>query len=287
VPDTVGPGAVVEVRFGNSRRRGVVTEIGVPPPQGVEAAPVERVVEELPPALIQLALWVADYYGSTPGRALALVAPVQRRPRGERAQPAERDSLPGEAEPAELSATQQQALQRIVAGLDARESANLLLHGATGSGKTEVYLQACAVALERDRGAIVLVPEIALTPQALGRFRARFGERIAVLHSALTEAERRDERTRIARGDANIVVGARSAVFAPVRNLGLICVDEEHDASYKQESDPRYDARTVAAKRAALENAVAVFGSATPRPESWGAWSDSSSAADCLARCRP
>ena len=270
VPDTVGPGAVVEVRFGNARRRGVVTEVGVPPPQGVEAAPVERVVEELPPALIQLALWVADYYGSTPGRALALVAPVQRRPRGERAQPGERDSLPGEAEPAELSASQQQALQRIVAGLDARESANLLLHGATGSGKTEVYLQACAAALERDRGAIVLVPEIALTPQALGRFRARFGERIAVLHSALTEAERRDERTRIARGDANIVVGARSAVFAPVRNLGLICVDEEHDASYKQESDPRYDARTVAAKRAALENAVAVFGSATPRPESWG-----------------
>jgi primosomal protein N' (replication factor Y) (superfamily II helicase) len=270
VPDTVGPGAVVEVRFGNARRRGVVTEVGVTPPQGIEAAPVERVVEELPPALIQLALWVADYYGSTPGRALALVAPVQRRPRGERAQPAERDSLPGEAEPAELSTSQQQALQRIIAALDARESVNLLLHGATGSGKTEVYLQACAAALERDSGAIVLVPEIALTPQALGRFRARFGERIAVLHSALTEAERRDERTRIARGDATIVVGARSAVFAPVRNLGLICVDEEHDASYKQESDPRYDARTVAAKRAALENAVAVFGSATPRPESWG-----------------
>jgi primosomal protein N' (replication factor Y) len=270
VPDTVGPGTVVEVRFGNARRRGVVTKVGVRPPEGVQAAPVERVVEELPPALVELALWLADYYGSTPGRALALVAPVQRKPRGERAQPAERDSLPGEAEPAKLSASQQQALQRIVAALDARAGANLLLYGATGSGKTEVYLQACAAALERDRGAIVLVPEIALTPQALGRFRARFGERIAVLHSALTEAERRDERARIARGDATVVVGARSAVFAPVRNLGLICVDEEHDASYKQESDPRYDARTVAAKRAALEDAVAVFGSATPRPESWG-----------------
>jgi primosomal protein N' (replication factor Y) len=266
----VGPGAVVEVRFGNARRRGVVTEVGVAPPQGVEAAPVERVVEELPPALIKLALWVADYYGSTPGRALALVAPVQRRPRGERPQPAERDSLPGEAEPETLSASQQRALQRIIGALDARESANILLHGATGSGKTEVYLQACAASLERGRGAIILVPEIALTPQALGRFRARFGERIAVLHSALTEAERRDERGRIARGEATIVLGARSAVFAPVRELGLICVDEEHDASYKQESDPRYDARTVAAKRAALESAVAVFGSATPRPESWG-----------------
>ena len=270
VPDDVQPGAVVEVRFGNAKRRGVVTEVDVAPPKGIETAAVERVVEELPRPLVELALWIAEYYGSTPGRALALIAPVQRKARGERAQPAERDSLPGEAEPAELSASQRAALDRIVGAFDMGESANFLLYGATGSGKTEVYLQACAVALERGRGAIVLVPEIALTPQTVGRFRARFGERIAVLHSSLTEAERRDERARIASGDAPIVVGARSAVFAPVPRLGVICVDEEHDASYKQESDPRYDARTVAAKRAALENAVAVFGSATPRPESWG-----------------
>ena len=117
----------------------------------------------------------------------------------------------------------------------------------------------------------MLVPEIALAPQTVGRFRARFGDRVAVLHSALTDAERRDERERIASGEARIVVGARSAVFAPVRGLGLIVVDEEHDASYKQDSDPRYDARTVAVKRAALEGAVAVYGSATPRPESWAA----------------
>jgi primosomal protein N' (replication factor Y) (superfamily II helicase) len=247
-----------------------VTEVDVAPPKGIDTSPVERVVEELPQPLVELALWIAEYYGSTPGRALGLVAPVQRKSRGRRPQPAERDALPGESEPAELSSLQRAALARILGALDAGESANLLLHGATGSGKTEVYLQACAAALERGRGAIVLVPEIALTPQALGRFRARFGERIAVLHSALTEAERRDERVRIASGEASIVVGARSAVFASVRNLGVICVDEEHDASYKQESDPRYDARTVAAKRAALEGAVAVFGSATPRPESWG-----------------
>jgi primosomal protein N' (replication factor Y) (superfamily II helicase) len=270
VPDEVAPGAVVEVRFGNARRRGVVTEVDVSPPDGVVPAPVERIVEELPRPLLELALWLADYYGSTPGRALALVAPVQRKPRGERPPPAERDALPGEAKPASLSTSQQAALARIVTALDDRESANLLLHGATGSGKTEVYLQACAAALERGRGAIVLVPEIALTPQALGRFRARFGDRIAVMHSALTEAERRDERARIARGEAPIVLGARSGVFAPVNRLAVICVDEEHDASYKQESDPRYDARTVAAKRAALEGAVAIFGSATPRPESWG-----------------
>ena len=149
--------------------------------------------------------------------------------------------------------------------------ATFLLEGATGSGKTEVYIRACEAALAAGRGAIVLVPEIALTPQTLGRFRERFGDRVALLHSGLSEAERRDERERIASGEAPVVVGARSAVFAPLPSLGVICIDEEHDGSYKQESDPRYDARTVAAKRAALEGAVAIFGSATPRPESWHA----------------
>ena len=187
----------------------------------------------------------------------------------ERPQPGEREALGGEAAPAELTPEQRSAVARIVGAMDGGEGANLLLCGATGSGKTEVYLQACAAALERGLGAIVLVPEIALTPQALGRFRARFGENVALLHSGLSDAERRDERLRIASGAARIVVGARSAVFAPLHGLGLIVVDEEHDASYKQDSDPRYDARTVAAKRAALEGAVAVYGSATPRPESW------------------
>jgi primosomal protein N' (replication factor Y) len=272
VPDDVGRGAVVEVRFGNAKRRGVVVEAPAKVPAGIEPVPIERVVEELPPALIELALWIADYYGSTPGRTLPLVAPTKRSRRSERPQPALRESLGGgEDEPLRLSDTQRVAVGRIVSALDGGEGANFLLWGATGSGKTEVYLQACAAALERGLGAIVLVPEIALTPQTVGRFVARFGERIAILHSGLTEAERRDERERIESGDARIVVGARSAIFAPVRGLGIVCVDEEHDASYKQESDPRYDARTVAAKRASLEHAVAVFGSATPRPESWAA----------------
>ena len=262
-------GSVVEVRFGNAKRRGLVVELGVRAPVGVTVAPIERLLGELPPPLVELALWVADYYGSTPARALALVAPVQRRARTERGQPGARDALEGEPEPARLSGSQQEAVERVVAAIDRNAGGNFLLYGATGSGKTEVYLQACSAALERGLGAIVLVPEIALTPQAVGRFRARFDERVALLHSGLTEAERRDERVRITRGDARVVVGARSAIFAPVRGLGLICVDEEHDPSYKQESDPRYDARTVAAKRASLEHAVAVFGSATPRPESW------------------
>src|SRR5207249_2141660 len=131
-------------------------------------------------------------------------------------------------EPTSLTVEQEAALAEVVGALDG-DGGRFLLYGATGSGKTEVYLRACAAALERGRGAIVLVPEIALTPQAVGRFWARFGERVAVLHSGLTDAERRDERERIASGEARIVVGARSAVFAPVAQLGLICVDEEHD----------------------------------------------------------
>jgi primosomal protein N' (replication factor Y) (superfamily II helicase) len=269
VPEDVEPGAVVRVGFGRTKRRGVVVEVADAPPEGVDAAPIDAVVDTVPAPLVELALWLADYYGSTPARALELVAPLKRTRRGERAAPAERESLGAEHRPERLTQSQARAVARIVEAIDLEAGAHFLLYGATGSGKTEVYLQGCAAALERGLGALILVPEIGLTPQTLGRFRARFGDRIAVLHSALTDAERRDERERIASGVARIVIGARSAVFAPVRRLGLICVDEEHDASYKQESDPRYDARTVAAKRASLEGAVAVYGSATPRPESW------------------
>ena len=238
------------------------------PPAGVDARPVEKVVHELPPALVDLALWLAEYYGSTPARALELVAPVRPARRKEQAPPGERQSLEGEAAPERLSDDQVAAVGAVVDAIDAG-GGHFLLYGPTGSGKTEVYLQAAAAALERGLGTIVLVPEIALAPQTVGRFRARFGDSVAILHSGLTDAERRDERERIASGEARVVVGARSAIFAPMHGVGLICVDEEHDPSYKQESDPRYDARTVAAKRAALEGAVALYGSATPRPESW------------------
>ncbi len=268
VPDGVGQGDVVSITLGARRVRGVVVETGVAAPAGVEVADAGAVVDRVPASLVELALWLADYYGSTPARALALVAPLERARRGPLRGPAARDSLGGELEPETLTSAQRDAVERIVAALDVA-GGHVLLHGPTGSGKTEVYLQAAAAALERGRGVIVLVPEIALTPQTVGRFRARFGDGVAVLHSALTDAERRDERERIASGVARVVVGARSAVFAPVDRLGLVVVDEEHDASFKQESDPRYDARTVAAKRAAIEGAVAVYGSATPRAESW------------------
>ena len=145
----------------------------------------------------------------------------------------------------------------------------LLLYGITGSGKTEVYLQAIAKELKAGRGAIVMVPEISLTPQTVQRFASRFGGSVAVLHSALSDGERYDEWHRIRSGEARVVVGPRSAVWAPVRNLGLIVVDEEHETSYKQDESPRYNARDVAVLRSIIENAKVVLGSATPSLESW------------------
>lgn len=163
------------------------------------------------------------------------------------------------------------ALNTISAAIDGEPSSprEVLLYGVTGSGKTEVYLAAVERTLATGRGAIVLVPEIGLAPQAVARFRARLGDGIAVMHSALSPGQRYDEWRRLRSGEARVCVGPRSAVFAPVRELGLIVIDEEHDASYKQEGDPCYDARDVARKRAAEAGAVLVAGTATPRPESW------------------
>ncbi len=169
-----------------------------------------------------------------------------------------------------LTTDQQAALAQLERAMSTgdRPRHGFLLHGVTGSGKTEVYLHAVQAALEAGRSAIVLVPEIALTPQVLWRFQARFGDIVAVLHSALAVGERHDEWLRLRRAEARVCVGPRSAVFAPLSDLGLIIVDEEHESSYKHEGDPRYDARAVAAARAATSGAVLVAGSATPRPES-------------------
>jgi primosomal protein N' (replication factor Y) len=265
--DGLERGSIVSIAFGRSKRRGVVVSLEDEAPENVDPVAVTEVLGSVPEPLVDLALWLADYYGSTPARTLALVAPPARKRRAGAKRRPRAEDLEGEAPPDSLTDAQERVLAQVVGALG--RTAHYLLYGETGSGKTEVYLRACEAALDQGRGAIVLVPEIALTPQAFGRFRARFGDRVAVLHSSLTEAERRDERERIAAGEACVVVGARSAIFAPVERLGLVVVDEEQDSSYKQESDPRYDARTVAAKRGALENAVVLYGTATPRPESW------------------
>jgi primosomal protein N' (replication factor Y) (superfamily II helicase) len=171
-----------------------------------------------------------------------------------------------------LNGEQRAALHHVLEALAARrgpaDGGRFLLHGVTGSGKTEVYLHAVQSTLAAGRSAIVLVPEIALTPQAVERFQARFGDVVAVMHSGLGRGERYDEWLRLRHGEARVCVGPRSAVFAPLADIGLIVVDEEHEGSYKHEGDPRYDARSVAERRARQHHAVLLLGSATPRPES-------------------
>ncbi|MFO0789376.1 MAG: primosomal protein N' [Pirellulales bacterium] len=168
----------------------------------------------------------------------------------------------------ELNPDQVQALATLRAALDAGQHQTILIHGVTGSGKTEVYIQAIEAVVRFGRQAILLVPEISLTPQTVGRFRARF-DRVAVLHSHLSDVERHEHWRRIARGDVQVVVGARSAIFAPTPHLGLIVLDEEHESTFKQETAPRYHARDVAARRAADQNVPLVLASATPSLESW------------------
>jgi primosomal protein N' (replication factor Y) len=310
-------GSIVRVPFGRQALDGVVTGLA----ETSELAP-ERLLtpqsvraDSVPTDLVDLALWIAVEYCSTPARALSLVLPPRGRPRtalyaerteqpldGERLTDGQRavlERLPGPAgsDLATLRRLEKRGLvaigervrrraprthpraDRAVELTPEQEAAvaavqrggEHLLHGVTGSGKTEVYLRAAAAALERGEGVIVLVPEIALTPQTVARFQARFGDTVAVLHSALGEGERYDEWRRLRTGEARIAVGPRSAVFAPVADLGLVVIDEEHDASYKHEGDPRYDARRVAYERARRAGARLLAGSATPRPETWHA----------------
>jgi primosomal protein N' (replication factor Y) len=341
-------GSILRVPFAGRRILGVVTALAdrseLPPEKLAE--PLELLPENVPKALVELGLWIAEQYCSTPARGLALVTPpgtgtggaarTQRakqvlvaqitaagtaaltddavrlttsqrlaltglaaRPDGLPTAIAEREigagtqalrrlegrglvaitqqeqrRVPGQAtvgpliDRPPLTDDQQRVLSEVSRAIESG-FADLLLHGVTGSGKTEVYLGAAELAIERGQAVIVMVPEIALTPQIVTRFAARFGGRVAVLHSQLSPGQRHDEWLRIRRGEAVVVVGPRSAVFAPVENLGLIVVDEEHDASYKQDGDPRYDARDVALERARRENVTLLSGSATPRAEGW------------------
>jgi len=277
--DGVGVGSTLVVPFGPRQVLGVVVGLADSSDVAEEKllAPL-RALDDGPPTLpvdlVALAEWIAAEYCSTIARALGLVLPpgAARRLSGRkrRAVARPRHLSVGARSPRapELTIDQQAVLAPVTAALLARRAEQRLLHGVTGSGKTEVYLRAAEVALEQRRGAIVLVPEIALTPQIVGRFIERFGDTVAVLHSRLTPGQRYAEWRRLREGTARVCVGPRSAVFAPIDDLGLIVVDEEHDASYKHEGDPRYDARDVAAERAERCGAVLLLGSATPRPES-------------------
>lgn len=342
------PGQRVEVPLGKGDRLrvGCCVVLQNRPDNGRPLKPVRRVIDPQPllsPAMLQLAVWVADYYLCPLGQVLwAMVPAGVRQQAGTRevtllsVPPAIREQLaagvlklparqqevlvqlaaaPRPLMPPELARAahctlapimalrkkglivaevrrmrmaerpaavaapeaapvlhpdQQAALEAILAALRSGRHQTLLVHGVTGSGKTEVYMRAIAEVLQYGRQAIVLVPEISLTPQTRSRFESRFAQ-VAVLHSHLSDAERHWHWERIARGEVSVVVGARSAVFAPTPRLGLIVIDEEHDTSFKQGETPRYHAREVARKRAELESIPLVLGSATPSLESWTA----------------
>lgn len=210
---------------------------------------------------------VPDICGFIPGASPAIAALIKKGIVADsdhasfRSPFARREATP--SSPLPLTAAQSEALGRICARFDSL-GGTCLLHGVTGSGKTEVYMQAASRAIAEGGRAIVLVPEISLTPQAMERFRGRFGERVAVLHSRLSPGERYDEWRRIRLGRVDVVIGARSAVFAPLENIKLIVVDEEHEPSYRSETNPRYGAAEIASFRAKRSGAVLVLGSATP-----------------------
>src|SRR5207249_1712708 len=233
----VRPGMRVRMPLGRQTRTGVVAGfVDVAPPG--ELRPILDVLDAdpfVPPDLLELCRWTAGYYLASLAEVLAAVVP---------------------------------------AAIASRDAASFLLHGVTGSGKTEVFLAAAEHTLAAGRDVLLLVPEIALTHQLVDRVRARFGDALAVLHSGLGPRERWDEWRRVRHGGARLVVGARSAVFAPLPRLGLVVVDEEHDPAYKQEDGLRYNARDVGIVRARLARAVVVLASATPSAESYQAARD-------------
>jgi primosomal protein N' (replication factor Y) len=343
-------GARVQVPLGTRTVTGCVTGPASDPPDPSVIRDIVSVIDDepfLPAAVVDLALWLGEYYASGPGDALSNAMPPaarRGRPRAFRAvrtvrlvhpgsppaEPAtprlrralellaasphglpaaelarhgvdarvvrqlehaglvevheaivERDPFAGgsseggpwsvaaaDESPTTLTSEQSAALDRLTAAFDAKTFRTVLLHGVTGSGKTEIYLRLAEHAVRHGRRVLVLAPEIALTPAMAGHFRRRLGSRVAVQHSGLSDGERHDQWHRIRRGEIDVVIGTRSAIFAPIERLALIVVDEEHEPSYKQEESPRYHARDVAVMRGRMEGALVLLGSATPSLES-------------------
>src|SRR5688572_4141087 len=263
-------GCRVKVPFRSTEVEGFILGYPATPPPGIEIQPVREVLDRaslLRPDVLELCRWIAEYYLAPIGEVLKSALPpgisnkhLDRFDPGPDAEPERGDT------PFKLTTEQLTALYAIE---KAEGFSTILLHGVTGSGKTEIYIQAADYALSRGHTCLVLVPEIGLTPQLTERFESRFPGRVAVLHSSLTRKQRIEEWLRILHGRAPIVVGTRSAVFAPLQNLKLIIVDEEHEGTFKQEETPRYHARDTAIVRAQRLGATVVLGSATPSMESF------------------
>ena len=272
-------GSVVEVSFGNKVVIGYV--VGFSDKCSIERLkPISSIIDKsltLSSEMLELTKWISKYYYSSWGEAISAAIPsVLKKKAGTKRHKKEKNNkeedfefMDGSEKHLMPNPEQQEALNLIISSIDDKKHKVFLLHGVTGSGKTEVYLQSIARAMELGLASIVLVPEISLTPQTVGRFKARFAGKIAVLHSRLLGSDRISEWNRINSGEAQIIIGPRSAIFAPVKNLGIVVIDEEHETSYKQEDAPRYNARDVGIKRAEISNAVVILGSATPSLESF------------------
>lgn len=269
-------GSVVEVPLGSKKTHAFV--VGFPENTNVPSEKLKNVCKILKtepafdPNMLKLLKWTSEYYCHPLGEVLDAAIPrssLKPKKHKKTGKPKEIDfGILGSESTNKPNLTEEQkvALEEI---LNPSEVRPVLLHGVTGSGKTEIYLRVVESILKEGKGAIILVPEIALTPQLMGRFAARFPGQIAVLHSDLTPSERSRQWERVFQGEAQVVVGARSAIFAPVKKLGLIVVDEEQEASFKQEDSLRYHARDLAVVRAKIENAKVILGSATPSLESY------------------
>lgn len=258
-------------------RRLVGTIVGISSEKSVEEVkPIESIIDEAPildAHFLELTRWLSDYYFCSWGQAIEAALPAAFK-KGKFLMKSRSKKKPETIDivnPQALSLTshQENAFQVIREKLASRTHGTFLLYGVTGSGKTEVYMHLIETLLKESRGSIVLVPEISLTPQTVERFHSRFGECLSVVHSRISQGHRVEEWHRIQKGEAKVVIGARSAIFSPVRNLGLVVIDEEHDTSYKQGETPRYETRRVAARRCELEKAVLVLGSATPSLETF------------------
>jgi primosomal protein N' (replication factor Y) len=261
------PGMRVTAPIKNTTAVGIVCATA-PTTQVQGVRPILEVLDREPVInrdLLETARWMSRYYLCSLGEALWTVVPKGIRKR-DRAVPE-----PGRAPERELCLTpdQQAVYDRLIASLDGEGGEHFLLHGVTGSGKTEIYLRVIHEAVRRGTGAILLVPEISLTPQTVAYFSSRLGHELALLHSRLTRAEKISEWHRLLSGRRRVAIGARSAVFAPIERIGVIIVDEEHETSYKSDETPRYSARSVAVYRARRHGALLLLGSATPSVESY------------------
>ena len=269
----VSKGMRVTVDLRNKETVGIIYRIKEKPGiSNVEIKPVKTVLDNeavLNEDLIETGEWIARHYLCSIGEALWTIIPKGIKKKDKKVIFDKHFTANHSGKEIKLTEDQKVVFNSLMRSFDNEGSRHFLLHGVTGSGKTEIYLRIIDETLKRGRGAILLVPEISLTPQTIGYFSKRMGDHLAILHSRLTKAEKINEWYRIQSGEKRVVIGARSAMFAPMKDIGIIIIDEEHETSYKSDETPRYNAKSLAYYRAAKHDATLLLGSATPSIESY------------------